>query len=78
VAVASARPHANHLHIAPDTATPALHKFFYRPDTIPDAQPTASKALKAIHIITNGTAMLHCTVLTEYRHQLLQQQSHRK
>jgi len=44
VAVASAGPYANHLHLAPDkqhASTPPLS--FYKPDTFPAAQPTASK-----------------------------------
>jgi len=42
VAVASAGPHANHLHLAPE-GEPLHHSIFYRPDTLPDAQPTVSK-----------------------------------
>jgi len=44
VAVASAGPYANHLHLAPDryhSSTSPLS--FYRPDALPAAQPTASK-----------------------------------
>jgi len=44
-AAASARPCANNLHLAPDTNTTSLD--FYRPATLPDAQPNV-KALKAL------------------------------
>ena len=44
-AVASVGPYANNLHLAPDrdnhTNTSSLS--FYRPDALPDAQPTVSK-----------------------------------
>jgi len=44
VAVASAGPYANHSHLAPEITTPAPHhSFFFRPDALPAAQPTASK-----------------------------------
>jgi len=42
--VATAGPYAN-LHLDPDTTKPASHhSVFYRPDALPAAQPTASKA----------------------------------
>jgi len=44
-AMASAGPYANNLQVAGDkitTPTPYL-SIFYRPDALPDAQPTASK-----------------------------------
>jgi len=46
MAVASAGPYANNLHLAAlqtdnHTNTPSLS--FYRPDALPDAQPTVSK-----------------------------------
>ena len=44
-AVASAGPYANNLHLDPDRK-PHQHlitQFFYRPDALPDAQPTVSK-----------------------------------
>jgi len=46
VAVASAGPYANHLHLAADRQ-PRQHliNLFYRPDALPDAQPTVSKRL---------------------------------
>ena len=42
MAVASAGPYANNLHLAPDnhTNTPSLN--FYRLEALPDAQPTVS------------------------------------
>jgi len=40
-AVASAGPHENDLHFAPDTNTSSLD--FYRPDALPEAYPTVSK-----------------------------------
>ena len=40
-AVASAGRHANNLHLTPDRSP--YHSFFYRPDSLPDAQPTVSK-----------------------------------
>ena len=44
VAVSSAGPYANHVHLAPDTIMPAPHhSFFCRPDALPDAQPTVLK-----------------------------------
>ena len=41
MAVATAGPYANNLHLAPDTNTSSLN--FYGPDTLPDAQRTVSK-----------------------------------
>jgi len=44
--VASAGPYANNLHLAQTdnhTETPSLN--FYRPDALPDAQPTVLKHL---------------------------------
>jgi len=41
MAVASVGPYANNVHLAPDTNTSSLN--FYRPDALPDAQPTVSK-----------------------------------
>jgi len=38
--VASAGPYANNLHLTPDSTT-SLN--FYRPDALPDTQPTVSK-----------------------------------
>jgi len=38
-------PYVSHMHLAP--TTPAPHHSFYRPDALPDAQPTSVKALKA-------------------------------
>jgi len=43
VALASAAPYANHLHLAPDTTPVSHHSVFYRPDALRPAQPTASK-----------------------------------
>ena len=50
MALLSAGPYANNLHLAPDrtdnhTNTSSLN--FYRPDAFPDAQPIVSKVLKA-------------------------------
>jgi len=42
--VASAGPHADHLHFAPDNHTGSTSfNFFYGSDALSDAQPTASK-----------------------------------
>jgi len=41
MAVASAVPYANNLHLTPDNNTSSLN--CYRPDALPDAQPTVSK-----------------------------------
>ena len=41
VAVTSAALYGNHLHLAPDRWP--CHSIFYRPDALPDAQPTVSK-----------------------------------
>ena len=46
VAVPSAGQYANHLHLTPcrQITTPAPHhSIFYRPDALPNAQPTVSK-----------------------------------
>ena len=47
VAVASARPHANHICTKLQTHNHGLaaphHSIFYRPDALPDAQPTVWK-----------------------------------
>jgi len=46
MAVASAGPYANHLHTLETdnyAGTPSLN--FYRPDALPDAQPTVSNEL---------------------------------
>jgi len=40
-AVASAGQYANNMHLVPDINTSSLN--FYRPDVLPDAQPTVSK-----------------------------------
>jgi len=45
VAVASAGPYTNHLQLVPDRQ-PCQHlitQFLYRPDALPDDQPTVSK-----------------------------------
>jgi len=46
-AEASARPYANNLHLAPtlqtDNHTNTSSLVFYRPDVLPDAQPTMLK-----------------------------------
>jgi len=45
VAVSSAGPYANHLHLTPERQK-CQHlntQIFYRPDALPDAQPTVSK-----------------------------------
>jgi len=41
MAVATAGPYANNLHLTPDINTASLN--VYRPDALPDAQPTVSK-----------------------------------
>ena len=45
MAVASAGPHANDLHLTlqTDNHTNTASLSFYRPDALPDAQPTVSK-----------------------------------
>jgi len=43
VAVASAGPYANHLHLAPDKHSSTSPFNFYRPDALTDAQPTVAK-----------------------------------
>jgi len=44
MAVASVGPHANNLHLAPtDNHTNTSSVNVYRPDALPDAQPTVSK-----------------------------------
>ena len=49
VAVASAEPYANHLHLAPDRQ-PCQHLItrFYGPDALPVAKPTESKHDKQV------------------------------
>jgi len=42
-AVASVGPYANNLHLATTTTPTPHHSNFYRPDALPDAQPTVSK-----------------------------------
>jgi len=44
-AMASAGPYANNLHLAPDRQTNQnlITQSLYRPDALPDAQPTVSK-----------------------------------
>jgi len=44
VGVTSAEPYANHLHLAPDRQPCQHHitQILYRPDTLPDTQPTVS------------------------------------
>jgi len=41
-AVASDGPYANNLHLDPDRL-PCQHSSFYKPDALPDAQPSVSK-----------------------------------
>jgi len=43
MAVASAGPYANNLHLTPDNHTNTSSLNFYRPDAFPDAQPTVTK-----------------------------------
>jgi len=44
IAVASAEPYASYLHFAPeDNQASTAHSDFYKPDAIPDTQPTAAK-----------------------------------
>ena len=43
MAVASAGPYANNLHLAADNHTNTSSLNFYKPDALPDAQPTVSK-----------------------------------
>jgi len=45
LAVASAGPHANHLHLTSDVTMPAHHHsiFYYSRDALPDVQSTVSK-----------------------------------
>jgi len=44
VAVASAGPYANHApHFRQITTPSPHHSIFYRPDALPEAQPTVSK-----------------------------------
>ena len=68
MAVASAGPYANNLHLAPDRQPhqhPSLN--FYRQDALPDAQQTVSKHLKTLimayvshtHLLSQGC--LQCT-----------------
>jgi len=40
VTVASAGRHANHLHLPSDNHARPHHTIFYRPDALPDDQPT--------------------------------------
>ena len=43
MALVSAGPYANNLHVAPDNHTNTSSQNIYRPDALPDAQPTVSK-----------------------------------
>jgi len=44
LAVASAGPYGNHLHLGPDRYHASASSFnFFRPDALSDAQPTVSK-----------------------------------
>jgi len=45
VAVASAGPYANHLHLGPDNHACTSPLSFYRPDALPAAQTNSVKAL---------------------------------
>jgi len=75
-AVASAGPYANNLHLAPDNhaSTPPLS--FYRPDALPDAQPTESKHWRQkCQLATKNNAVirvpLHCRILQQNCAQLV-------
>jgi len=59
VATASAGPYAN-LHLTPDRITMQAfhHSVFYRPDALPDAQPTASNAEGFIYYTSLGFTVL--------------------
>ena len=68
MAVASAGPYASHLHLAPHRthhgSTSSL-KFFYGPDALPAAQPTALKAkqsTKSLSVTTTTTTILRPVV----------------
>jgi len=42
--MAATGPYANHLHLDPDSSTPVPHHIiYYRPDVLPDRQPSVSK-----------------------------------
>jgi len=47
--LASAGSYTNQLHLTPDRQPrqDRFTQFFYKPEALPDAQPTVSKALKA-------------------------------
>ena len=50
-AVASAEPFANNLHLAADRTTPTPHhSIFYRPNTLPDAQPQCQTTVGILFI----------------------------
>jgi len=62
-AVASAGPHANNLHLAPDnhTNTPSLN--FYRPDALSGAQPIVSMHWRQLSMKSNKIETHFCAVL---------------
>jgi len=62
VAVATAGPYANHLHLAPtDNHASTSPLSFYRPDALPAAQPTALQVQVHQQFITD----LPCTCLVK-------------
>jgi len=54
MAVATAGPYANNLHLTPDINTSSLN--VYRPDALPDAQPTVSKHWRQKQIINRKSS----------------------
>jgi len=57
MAVASAGPYANHLHLVPDTSTTSLS--LYRPDALSDAQPTVSKHCRQSHSLKTTASLYY-------------------
>ena len=44
-----------HMHLAPDRCQHLTTQFFYRPDALPAAQPTASKHLRHLQLIITAS-----------------------
>jgi len=59
VALASAGPHANHLHLAPDTQPRQclITQFFLQADALPDGQE------HSLHVVDDGTETAQVTPL---------------
>ena len=73
VAVASAGPYANHLHLAADRTMPSPHhSIFYSQDTLSDANKQHQNTEGLVHTVVNSTndwliqTTKHCAIVKSF------------